>query len=392
MERPTAGRAALFGLTTVVAFLFRHDYGVYIGFASIAAFVLARAVVPEARQAASMLRDASAYTVGMALLLLPWAIVVQMSEGLIEYTRSRALLYERPSTTFVYPTLLMWNPIDVIASWFRAPRSPEAMANGALWLKQVGLLVPLVFLGSAVLEWRRCRARGDGVPLDVWRMLLAGSFLGVVAAALFREPSYVVVSVPVTAALSARLLSGGGAVRRTIAMAIVALTAIAAVVWTQESPLYRPSELPREVSRAFARLLPSPPVPAESSGEPSLLLQYLRDCSRPGDRLIVTGATPYQVMYFARRGPAGGHLYWRQGWRRDPIREGQSLEMLKQQSVPFAFSTNDPVLEDFKTYPRIRAYLMENYVELEGTKGNLLVDRRRQPTGTFGPGAYPCFQ
>ena len=392
MDRPTPGRAALFGFTTAVAFLFRHDYGVYIGFASIAAFALTLIKLPEARHPASMLRDAGAYSAGLALLLLPWAAVVQAHEGLIEYARARAMLYEQPSTTLVYPTLLTWNPIDVIGSWFRAPRSSVAMANGALWLKQIGLVLPLVFMGSALLDWRRSRLRREDVSLDVWRMLLAGSFLAVVAAALFREPPYVVVTAPVTAALSARFLSGVGAVGRTIAIAIVALTAVAAVVWTQESPLYRPSELPREVSRAFGRLLPSPPVPAESSGAPSLLLQYVRDCSRPGDRLIVTGSTPFQVIYFARRGPAGGQIFWRQGWRRDAVRERQSLDMLKRQSVPFAFSTNDPVLEDFKTYPRIRAYLVENYVELEGTKGNLLVDRRRQPTDTFGPGGFPCFR
>ncbi len=392
MERPTPPRAALFGVTTAAAFLFRHDYGVYIGVASVAAFALARGVVVESRRVAWMLRDVAAYAAGLVLLLLPWAIVVQTHEGLVEYARSRAMLYEQPSTTFVYPTLLRWNPIEVVGSWFRAPRSAVAMANGALWLKQIGLLLPLVFLGSAGVEWWRSRRRGDAVPLDAWRMILAGAFLAVVAAALFREAPYVVVTAPVTAALSARLVSGTGALQRTAAGMLVLLTAIAAAIWTQESPMYRPSQLPRDVSRAFARLLASPPVPAGSSGEPSLLLQYVRDCSRPGDRLIVTGSTPFQVLYFARRGPAGGQIFWRQSWRRDPTREQQALEMLTQQSVPFAFSTNDPVLEDFKTYPRIRAYLLDNYVEVEGTKGNVLVDRRRQPTGTFGPEGFPCFR
>jgi len=236
-----------------------------------------------------------------------------------------------------------------------------------------------------------CR-RGDAVPLDVWRMLFAGAYLAVVASALFREPEYVVVTAPLTAAVSARLLAVPGALRRAVAVGLVLLTGIAAVVWTQESPIYRPSEYRRSVSRAFQRLLASPPVPAESDGAPSPLLRYLRDCSAPGDRLIVTGSTPFQVLYYARRAPAGGHIFWRQRWRRDPAYEQQSLAMLRRQSVPFAISTNDPVLEDFKFYPKIWEYLTENYVELEGTKGNVLVDRRRQPSGTFEPGGFPCFR
>jgi hypothetical protein len=202
----------------------------------------------------------------------------------------------------------------------------------------------------------------------------------------------VVVTAPLTAAVSARFLAVHRPLRRTVTLALVLLTGVAAVVWTQDSPIYQPSEYRRSLSRAFERLLASPPVPAGSDGVVYPLLQYLRDCSRPGDRLIVTGSTPFHVSYYARRGPAGGHIFWRQGWRRDPVREQQSLQMLQRQSVPFAYSTNDPVLEDFKTYPRIREYLLEHYVELAGTGGNVLVDRRRQPTGTFEPGGFPCFR
>ncbi|MBI3049031.1 MAG: hypothetical protein HYY76_12060 [Acidobacteria bacterium] len=392
MDRPSPRRGAIFGLTTAAAFLFRHDYGVYIGFASLAAFLLARLAVPDSRRAASMLADAAAYAAAVAVIVLPWMIVVHVNEGFGEYIRLRAFLYERPSTTLVYPSLFMWDPVEVLASWVRAPESPVAAANAALWLRQVGLMVPIVLLGTALLEWRRDRRGSGTVSRDVWRMMLAGAVLAVVASALFREPPYVVVSAPLTAALSARFLTGTGALARSVTIAIVLLSGVAAVIWTRDSPIYRPSELPRSVSRAFDRLLTSPPEPAESDGTPSPLLRYLRDCSTPGDRLIVTGSTPFQVLYYARRAPAGGHIFWRQRWRRDPAYEQQSLAMLQRQSVPFAFSTNDPVLEDFKFYPKIWEYLEENYVELQGTKGNVLVDRRRQPTRTFEPGGYPCFR
>lgn len=389
LDRPCASRSATFGFLTAVAFLFRHDYGVYIGFASVLALALARAAVPDSRRTRSILRDCAAYLLGVAVLVAPWAAVVQAHEGLVDYVRLRAALYEEPGTTFIYTALLTVNPVDPIASWLRAPASPEGAENGALWLEQMELLVPVLLVGAALRDWWRHRHRADVVPPDVWRMLLAGAFLAVVASFLFREPPYVVVSAPVTAALSARFLVGHGRIGRTVAVGLLLPTAVAAVIWTKDSPLFHPAELPRSVSSAFRQLVASPPVPAESSGAPSPWLQYLRDCSVPGDRLLVTGSTPFQVGYYTRRPPAGGHIFWRQRWRRDPVRQEESLALLRRQSVPFAYSTNEPVLQDLEFYPKIRAYFAEHYAEFKG--GHLLIDRRRQPTGTFKALGLPCF-
>jgi hypothetical protein len=390
MDRPSASRAAILGCTTAAAFLFRHDYGVYIGSAGVMALGLARAAAPESRRLRSIATDTAGYALGVAVVVMPWAAVVQLHEGLVDYVRLRAALYEEPRTTFIYTALVTENPVAPILSWLRAPASPEAAANGVLWLKQMGLLVPLLLLGLAALEWRSSLRRGNPTSPDVWRMVVAGVFLVVVASFLFREPPYVVVSAPVTAALASRFLAGRGVVGRTIAGTLVVLTAVAAIVWTRESPLFRPMELPRSVASAFGQLLASPPVPAESSGAPSPWLQYLRDCSVPGDRLLVSGSTPFQVGYYTRRPPAGGHIFWRQRWRRDPKRQEESLALLRQQSVPFAYSTNDPILKELEFYPKIRAYFVEHYVELKG--GTLLVDRRRQATGTFMPLGLPCFR
>lgn len=390
MDRPCPSRSALFGFVTAIAFLFRHDYGVYIGFAAVVALALARAAVPQARSPRALLSDGAAYALGLAVVVVPWAAVVQAHEGLVDYVRLRAALYEEPRTTFIYTGLLTVNPLPLVWSWMRAPTSPEAAANGALWLKQMGLLVPLVLLGAAAREWRRHRWQLDAVPPDVWRMTLAGAFLAVVASFLFREPPYVVVSAPVTAALGARFLVAPGGIGRLTAVGLVGVTAVAAVIWTRESPIFRPGELPRSVASAFEQLLASPPVPAESSGAPSPWLQYLRDCSVPGDRLLVSGSTPFQVGYYTRRPPAGGHIFWRQRWRRDAERQDESLALLRRQSVPFAYSTNDPVLDELEFYPSVRAYFVEHYLVFKD--GHLLVDRRRQPTRTFEPLGLPCFR
>jgi hypothetical protein len=118
----------------------------------------------------------------------------------------------------------------------------------------------------------------------------------------------------------------------------------------------------------------------------------MHDCTRPGDRLLVTGSTPYDVSYYVGRSIAGGHLFWHHRWRTDPVHEAQSLALLMQQAVPFVYSTTEPVLEDFAAYPRIRAYLAEHYVEPAGAEGRLLVDTRRVAAGRFEPMGWPCFK
>jgi hypothetical protein len=85
-------------------------------------------------------------------------------------------------------------------------------------------------------------------------------------------------------------------------------------------------------------------------------------------------------------------VFWHHEWRSDPARAAQSLALLEKQSVPYAFSTHDPVLDDFKKYPAIRNYLGTHYVALEGTHGRLLVDERRRPSATFGALGFPCFR
>jgi hypothetical protein len=238
----------------------------------------------------------------------------------------------------------------------------------------------------------RTRAHSAAGRDDAYRLSFAGAFLAVVDAALLQEPSYLTVVAPVTAALGARFLGGAG-IQRACAMSVLLFAYLTAVLWTRDSALSRPSELTRSIPRALELLLASPVSVAPSlDGNPTLSLRYLHECTRPGDRILVTGSTPYQVAYYAQRPIAGGQLYWRHKWRSDARHEAQSLALLQQQSVPFAFSTDDPMLNDFENYPRIREYLVRHYVALEGSHGRVLIDTRRQPTGTFGPLGLPCFR
>jgi hypothetical protein len=121
-------------------------------------------------------------------------------------------------------------------------------------------------------------------------------------------------------------------------------------------------------------------------------MRYMFDCASPGDRIVVTGSTPYDIGYYVHLPIAGGHLFWHHKWRADPTHEQESLALLQRQSVPFVFSTNSPVFEDFKAYPAILAYLRAHYIELDGSAGLMLIDSRRTAVGKFGELGLPCFR
>jgi len=80
--RPTRGRAAALALVTTVAFLYRHDHGVYIGMASVA--LLALVHVPDWRTTAVRLGQ---YGGAGLLLVAPFLVFVQATAGLPRYVR-----------------------------------------------------------------------------------------------------------------------------------------------------------------------------------------------------------------------------------------------------------------------------------------------------------------
>ena len=234
--------------------------------------------------------------------------------------------------------------------------------------------------------WRN-RRRSDIAQGDARHMVLAGGFLLFVDLTLLRQASYVVVVAPVTAALCAPFLASRRLVTRVCVTALAALTTLAVLFWMRGGPLYvSPSDLVQSVRGTFAQLVATPP------DKGNLSFRYLRDCTAPDDHVLIAGGTPLDVSYYAQRPIAGGHINWHYGWRADPVHEAESLALLQTQSVPIAFATDGPVLDNFKRYPHINAYLSKYYATVEGTDGFIVVDTRRRPTGSFGPRQFPCFR
>ncbi|MBI4486818.1 MAG: hypothetical protein HY655_12475 [Acidobacteria bacterium] len=417
LDAPDARRASAVGLVTAVAFLFRHDHGVYIAAAAALAFVLSCAP-PRRRSLRAGWVDAGVFVVTALAILVPWVLLVHSSEGMPQYIESRLQRYAQGSPySNPYLSLLTMNPM-----WALTPDR-----NGAvIWLQQMALLVPLLLLVAVALGVLGSR-RNESPPSDTTHITVAAVLLLIVEWRLFREPSYMTAVAPLTVALGTRLLGrpdrqGGdapgvgswlrrvwSATRTAVVVSVLALTGVATAVFARDSQIFTPWKLAAGLGDVFAELLVSPPIDGFAPLEEVLsrdrsnwndqevhavevLLRYVHDCAAARDRVLVTGQTPFQVGYYLEQPIAGGHLFWHEGFRSDPVREQESLALLQRQSVPFAYSTHDPVFDDLKRYPRIHEYMKRYYVELPGSRGRVLVDTRRTPTGEFGELGFPCFR
>jgi hypothetical protein len=97
-SRPGTGGLIALAVTTAVAFFFRHDHGVYIGFASVVLLVILH--WPQPKQ---VLTTVTQYGCVTLLLLLPYLIFVQSTVGLRHHAGNAADLVVR----------VLWIPVSI---------------------------------------------------------------------------------------------------------------------------------------------------------------------------------------------------------------------------------------------------------------------------------------
>ena len=146
--------AVLLGALTVVAFLFRHDHGLYIGAGSLAAILFAS--WPDGTRA--LVRRAVVFAVAVAVCLLPWAVFVQYHVGLIDYLEPGLEFSRAEAEATVIRSL---PPFDFGGG-------PVAMrTNLEVWLFYLFHAMPVVSLGIAWSRARRGRERWAGESAGV---------------------------------------------------------------------------------------------------------------------------------------------------------------------------------------------------------------------------------
>lgn len=396
--RPALARIGALAFATAVAFLFRHDHGLFIGFGSLVAVVLA--------SRSDGWRTAAARTAALgactAVFLAPWALFVQYHAGLVEYLAA-GVDFSRGEA--------VGNALRELPR-FRWPGSPAgAFGSGQAWLFYTFHALPLACLAALV---RRS-------PVEAWR----GETTTVAALVAIAIPVNVtflrgwlegrIPDAAVPAALLGSWLVGlafarGGRFRPARqALAVIGLATTGwAVYWAggvrdqmdKAEVLHGPKAVQARIVDLWRRLQLTVPegdhVPSRYSQALLPFIAFVDRCTSANDRLLVTHLFP-EVYVMARRGFAGGHQSFQPGLYLSEADQALTIARLERQSVPFVVI----VRQGFETLrsqmTRVFDYVDERWTHLVDipvpeTEGiEILVDRNwRDRAGMDGATGWPC--
>jgi hypothetical protein len=383
---------------TVIAFLMRHDHGLFIGVACAAAIGL------SAPGAVAATRRCALFGVAVIVMLVPWALWVQSYQGLVPYfemgfavSRREAdisLLRDLPqlqltaglTTANIHAWMYYgyWTLPAIcvlIAVWRRVTRREQWPGE---WVAVCAIAILALALDATFLrnplETRLADAVVPASLLGAWLLGLAWHFRG-----------------PLPAIVLLRTVSAGIVVLTSIAIWRVGDVSdkldevgifddlghvqehMAAVVTAVTQPEMDARKLP---SRVSAGLVP--------------FFHYLARCTTASDRLLVSGPYP-DVFVLGRRGFAAGHIAFLEGWYTSDADQILALERMRRQSVPFVVLPLDDQQTFASNFPRLLSHVETAYepmVDLpaEGLKGiRILVERSRPRTGTDAATGWPCF-
>jgi hypothetical protein len=382
--------AAGLGVLTGVAFLMRHDHGVFIGLACLATI----AAVHLRSRAPGIVRAAAAFLVAAFVCALPFLVLVQGSLGLADYVRegiafsrieaARSYLERLPSTTGLSGSIaavwLFYLPfVAGAAALVRAGHLADEAARATAFASvAMSLLVAAAFLRSPLSERLA----------DVW-----GPVPIVLACA----------AAPSTCVARWKRGAAGAAI-----VMLLVLTGWSVVVAGNTPAMLREAgmaESPSGMVQRFAavtRVLGTSPARARAAedtrgGDPTAET-YLSVCSAPSDRILALMFAP-EIYYFTARGFAAGHVAFLGGYYSAPADQQLAIERWNRQSVPFAlmFEAQEP--EMASSFPYLVRELARRYVRVaripdnEGGRGAMLVfaERSRQVVSTYEPLGAPCF-
>jgi hypothetical protein len=396
-----ASRARLFtaaGLTAV-AFLMRHDHGLFVGVACAAALVLS---APGLRDAG---RRLALFAAVVAALLVPWAAWVQYHQGLVPYfemgiavSRREAdisLLRDLPqlqlfaglttANTQAWLYYMFWTlPVVclLLAAWRRVTRRER-------WAGESAAIVAIALLATAIdmtflrnpLETRLADAMVPACLLGAWLLGLVWTITGRRA-----------IVIPV------RLAAGV-----VLAVTTVAIWAVGDVhdkldeVGVFEDDLEHLQEHTAGLITALTiPEMDTRKLPSRVSAGLVPFLHYVDRCTVPTDRLLVSGPYP-DVFVLARRGFAGGQIAFREGFHHSAAEQSLTLARMTRQSVPFVVLPLDDQDAFERSFPRVMAHITAAYdvltdIQVEALKGvRIMIERARPRTGTDSVTGWPCF-
>lgn len=396
LERESTWRWLMLAAWTAVATLFRNDLGVYVAIA-----VACAVVVASGANLRAAVRRLTLYGATTALLLAPAAFWIRSHGGLLSYVQAGLAISRRETDR----TVLEWPVFEAAVPW----SEPNLLA----WIYYMFLAVPLLVIVLVAARWR-------SLPVAQRSGLVAVAALGLVLDAFMLRSNLAArfgdASVPFAIAgawLMTWLLRPQPGAARWRAAAVPALVLVVLAVTVQAVEGMKRvdirsagfSSLPSGPFVRFGRSIDElrllPPLGWRLGDDEGTLVaaRYVALCTAATDRVLAAGYFP-EIPVFSRRLFAAGQLNFALGVGESKQDQHRALERLRGQSVPIAITV--PV-EQFNVefgddYPLLAAYLAERYREAgvfeidAQPRLRILVDRTRQPVGTFDQGDLPCFR
>jgi hypothetical protein len=397
---PSALRLGVLALVTVAAALFRHDFALYIAAAAMAAF-LAR----DAGEWKAAARTSGIYAALTLVLALPSIVWVQVYEGIPSYIAGSlaSVAVERARTQLFLPDLDLAAPFSgeslLLVTYYAFWAVPVVAA--VAWAARVtgrsrvrfgateraagaGLLAMAVLANMSFLRANLAERFGDAaVPL----VLLAAWTVGTVPA--WNSPAARAATALVPALLLVQMLAAAydfSDVRRELD------TSGLSDSW---------GKITRRYAAVRDELRRLPPATWQANTEQSGILgaaAYVAQCTSPGDRLLVTGAT-HEVPVLARRRFAAGQAMFKLSLYTSERDQQRALARLERQPVPLVLADAREFEGGFLSdYPLVARHLAERYKEAgtidvdEEPRLRVFVDARRQPARLDPRFGLPCFR
>ncbi len=400
-SNPSRRRIVATAALIAIAFLLRHDHGLFIGTGVTLCLLLASrrdGWAAGAHRVITLMFSVLAF-------LLPWILFVMVNGGLIPYFQG-GIEYSRGESNATRLTSL---PL------FVRPYTFTPMANAEAWMFWLYWSLPAA---CGIVAYRRAR-RGalriaGEVPVVAGLILIAvlvdGSFLR--QALYVRLPDAIVPAV----LLGAWLLGvcwmepwqrrGAQRALQVATLVILAVSVAAAGRISDVRGQYADSDLGRGAAAIgdhaleVAHLLTGPhrqPAAPPSRYAQALMpfFSYLDRCSQPTDRVIVTGEFPDIPVLAGRRFASDGVVFGT--WYSSIVHQAQTVERLKARAALFALHMGD--YDAFRTrFWQVERYLADQYQPFatvavdDGSSIRVVVFRGRIPVGTDAQTGWPCYR
>ena len=388
-SRPS--RARIVGLAAIAACaaLVRHDHGLYIGIASVAAVALSP--IPSDRFKGGL--SVAILAAAVFVFMLPYFIYLQTVDGIAAHLQRGAAFaaLEVPRQRFTGAGLPAYDAWLLAAVWIAPIASLAVLAVPLLrrregawvaWRRVVPLIVLAVVVNAGLIRDRLDVRLPDAIVapalLMVWLVYQA-----------WRTP-------PRPVGLAARVIA---------VAALVVTMRYAAVMGSVEEQVNRANvlvgldripehvvSLVRDMDRPWAGRL----VPSAVAGELRPFFDYVPRCIPADQRLLVAAWLP-EIAVLSQRAFAGGQIWFMPGALKTPADHALVMRRLEDQRIPVAIVRRPAYDELALEFPKLDGYIKERFTEvarwsLGGDDFVYLLMATKEATGTDAKTGWPCFR